>query len=217
MLDLCSEVGWLDPEVDLMAGQWGGGQIYTEGDPQYMAVYKKVLHLSSFNDLPQNEQIINFMTRLIGAPAFNHRLRVGRMTFPKNAGQTTTAHQDFTYIRGTPETYTLWTPLGNCPVELGGLAILKGSHRLGLLEHGDNADKKYAGKEVTEEQWDDHPEVEWVCGDMQMGDALIFHSHTVHKAMPNLTENLLRLSVDNRYQRVGDPIEAASTKTHYQL
>ena len=29
---------------------------------------------------------------------------------------------------------------------------------------------------------------------------------TVHKALPNVTEDRLRISLDNRYQRVGDPI-----------
>ena len=39
-----------------------------------------------------------------------------------------------------------------------------------------------------------------------MGDALIFHSLTLHQALPNVTEDRLRVSLDNRYQALGLPI-----------
>jgi hypothetical protein len=33
----------------------------------------------------------------------------------------------------------------------------------------------------------------------------MFPALTIHKALPNVTEDRLRVSLDNRYQRVGDP------------
>jgi len=39
----------------------------------------------------------------------------------------------------------------------------------------------------------------------------------VHKAMPNLTKDRLRLSTDNRYQRAGDDIAGISTQSHYGM
>jgi hypothetical protein len=45
-----------------------------------------------------------------------------------------------------------------------------------------------------------------VSDDFAIGDALIFPSRTVHQALPNLTEDRLRVSLDNRYQAQSQPI-----------
>ncbi|MDE0310970.1 MAG: phytanoyl-CoA dioxygenase family protein, partial [Caldilineaceae bacterium] len=47
---------------------------------------------------------------------------------------------------------------------------------------------------------------EWVSSPFENGDVLFFHSHTVHKGLPNLSGNRIRLSVDYRYQRASDPV-----------
>ena len=47
-----------------------------------------------------------------------------------------------------------------------------------------------------------------------MGDSLIFPALTVHKALPNYTEDKLRLSLDNRYQAVGDTIAEHMLEPH---
>jgi ectoine hydroxylase-related dioxygenase (phytanoyl-CoA dioxygenase family) len=131
--------------------------------------------------------------------------------------QTTAAHQDFQYIRGTPETYTIWSPIGDCPGELGGLAVLRGSHRAGFIEHKLFEAKKYAGHGLSDEVLPSGEGIEWHSGDFQAGDVLLFHSHTIHKARPNLTKDRLRISTDNRYQRVGEAIAPVSQGTHYGL
>ena len=51
--------------------------------------------------------------------------------------------------------------------------------------------------------------VAWRGGDFAAGDAVIFHSLTVHRGSPNLTDRL-RLSADFRFQRASDPITPAS-------
>jgi ectoine hydroxylase-related dioxygenase (phytanoyl-CoA dioxygenase family) len=157
------------------------------------------------------------MGKVVDGPAMLHRLRIGRITFPNNVTQTTAAHQDHWYIRGTPATYTIWTPLGDCPRELGGLAVLRGSHKGGFIEHRQHPEKKYAGHGLADDQLPDAGGAGWVAGDFEAGDFLLFHSFTVHKALPNLTPDRLRLSTDNRYQREGDAIADISTGTHYNL
>ena len=47
-----------------------------------------------------------------------------------------------------------------------------------------------------------------------MGDTLIFPALTVHKALPNYTQDQLRLSLDNRYQAVGDSIAEHMLEPH---
>ena len=217
MLQLCREAGWLDPAAPLMAGKWSGLGPFTEGEQPYMDVYKKVLYLKSFRDAPEDPRLMDLMSKVLDAPALLHQRKIGRITFPKNVVQTTAAHQDFHYIRGTSETYTVWMPVGDCPVELGGLAVLKGSHLAGFLEHGRFSVKKYAADGLGPEKCPTGPGIEWQAGDFALGDLILFHSHTIHKALPNLTSDLIRLSIDNRYQREGDKIEKGSMETHYNL
>ena len=212
VLGLCRDAGWCDAE-----GKWSGAGPFTEGDPQYMAVYKNVIELRSFLAVPEDAWLVDLMGKIVAGPALLHRLRIGRITFPNNVQQTTAAHQDHWYIRGTPATYTIWLPLGDCPLPLGGLAILPRSQQEGFIEHRLNAEKKYAGHGLQDDQLPAGAHDAWATRDFELGDFLVFHSFTVHKALPNLTADRLRLSTDNRYQREGDAIADISTKSHYNL
>lgn len=217
VLNLCAEAGWIDRDGDLTNPRWNGAGPFTEGEPPYMAVYKQIVHLQSFKDVPEDGALKELMDKVIGGEALLHQRKIGRITFPSNVTQTTGAHQDFHYIRGTPQTYTVWMPVGDCPRELGGLAVMRGSHRAGHIEHVNFSMKKYATSGLTEDQWPRGDGIEWHAGDFALGDALIFHSYTIHKALPNLTKDQLRISIDNRYQPKQDEFEPGSMKTHYDL
>lgn len=182
-----------------------------------MVVYRQILKLDSFNSLPEHSNFVEFMEKLLGGEVTVHRRHIGRVTFPQNVGQTTGIHQDWQYIRGTSETYTIWQPLGECPRTLGGLTVLRGSHRQGLIDHVQDPTKKYAAVGLNEEMLPSGEGIEWHEGDFQLGDVHVFHSHTIHKALPNLTPDRLRLSTDNRYQLAGTAIESGSMGTHYNL
>ena len=53
-----------------------------------------------------------------------------------------------------------------------------------------------------------HPELNasWLSTNFEMGDTLFFPALTVHKALPNLTDDRMRISLDNRYEAVGSRI-----------
>jgi ectoine hydroxylase-related dioxygenase (phytanoyl-CoA dioxygenase family) len=93
---------------------------------------------------------------------------------------------------------SLWLPLGDCPAEMGGLAIARGSHNEGVRDF--TVSNGAGAMEVI-----DPLEGSWVTVPLEAGDVLIFHSLTVHKGLPNLTGRL-RLSLDNRYQRASEPV-----------
>jgi hypothetical protein len=211
VIALCQSAGWCDAEA-----RWSGAGPFTEGDPQYMEIYKRVIKLPSFLSVAEDADVMRLVGKIIDAPPLLHRLRIGRITFPKNVQQTTAAHQDHWYIRGTEQTYTIWTPLGDCPMALGGLAILPGSHRTGFIEHRFHPEKKYAGHGLGEDQIP-AADGKWVSGDFALGDFVMFHSLTIHRALPNLTPDRLRLSTDDRYQSEGDAIAEISKQTHYNL
>jgi ectoine hydroxylase-related dioxygenase (phytanoyl-CoA dioxygenase family) len=140
-----------------------------------------------------------------------HPRRIGRITFPANERATTPAHQDFFYIRGAVETYSCWIPLGDCPIELGSLAVWPGSHRQGFIEHSVKVPGAVGGSAVPV----DESKAVWHASGFEIGDALFFHSYTIHKALPNKTPDRLRLSTDNRYQRAKDEIAPGSLLPHY--
>jgi len=70
---------------------------------------------------------------------------------------------------------------------------------------------------LTEAELPTGPGIAWHTTDFKAGDALLFHSHTIHKALPNLTPDRLRLSTDNRYQRSDEEMEAGAMGSHYRL
>jgi len=93
---------------------------------------KAVTHTPEFLAVVESPEVMQFFTDFLGAPAitFNYKwLRaVGKDEF-------TGAHYDIVYMgRGTTNLYTVWTPLGDVPLEKGPLAILEGSHRLEKLK-----------------------------------------------------------------------------------
>ena len=217
MLGYCRDAGWLKPDAPLLTGTWGGAGPYGEGDPEYMTIYKQIVQHPLFNDLPGDPFFLDLIGRLVAGPVLMHRMHIGRITFPANTTQTTPPHQDWQYIRGAAATYTIWTPIGDAPVQLGGLKVLRGSHRRGAIEHELKPEQKYAGWGLFGDRLARTGGDEWLTTDFILGDCLVFHAHTVHAALPNLTSDRLRLSLDNRYQRQGDETGPAATHTHYDL
>jgi ectoine hydroxylase-related dioxygenase (phytanoyl-CoA dioxygenase family) len=214
VLEHVREAGWLDPSRDVMDAVVAPGQEpTTEGRPEYMAVYRKVLKTPLFHDFPCHPALMAVARALIDGEVLVHPRRIGRMTFPNFTAATTPAHQDHFYIRGSVDTYSCWTSLGDCPVELGGLAVWPGSHRQGYIDHTERHPGAVGGHGVPV----DEAQAVWHTGDFRAGDALFFHSYTIHKALPNLTADRMRLSTDNRYQRAGDAIDPGALKPHYNL
>jgi hypothetical protein len=131
------------------------------------------------------------MGDLLGAGAFAYPVKVPRAVYPDaldghHKGRF--VHQDYRVL-GKQDLFTMWLPLEDIPPELGGLAVLPGSSRLGWSR-------------PTRVQ-PDAPG--WVTAQYRPGDALVFHCLTWHAALPNRTDHL-RLSVDTRWQLSADPV-----------
>ena len=94
---------------------------------------------------------------------------------------------------GDPELFTVWIPLHDCPVDMGPLQILEGSHRFGVQQH------QRENLHVPEIPIDAAVGDGWVGGHVNAGDVLIFHSLTVHAASPNASDRM-RISLDCRFQ-----------------
>lgn len=211
VLEVISAAGWVDPAYDLMEGRaMPGHKPLTEGQPEYAAAYRKVLRTPSFHNFPCHSALMGVAQKLLSEEVFVHPRRIGRITFPGAVAFATPPHQDYYYIRGSVETYSCWTPLGACPRELGGLAVWPSSHNFGFIEHSIKHPGAVGGHGVPVDESQAH----WHTADYGVGDALFFRSYTIHKALPNLTQDRLRLSTDNRYQLSNDEIDPAALKPH---
>ena len=214
ILELCEEAGWLDPSRDLMEGIVAEGVVpCTEGHDAYHKVYRKVLKLPDFFALPEHPALMGIAEKILGGEAFVHPRRIGRMGFPNFQVATTPPHQDHFYIRGAVDTYSCWLPLGDAPIDIGCLAIGAGTHKRGFLNHSVHVPGAIGGMAVPL----DDAEPEWHSSGFNQGDVVYFHSYTIHRALPNLTTNRLRLSTDNRYQRPTEKIEPDALLPHLKL
>ena len=174
-------------------------------DPAFKTTYREVFNLESFHALPHHPQLKAVMKMIVGDRVLIHPKPIGRLIFPNSERLRVHAHQDYRFMNGDPECYTVWIPLHDCPIEVGPLQILEGSHHFGFQTHIDenlHVPEIPPGAEIGDE---------WAGGSINAGDVLIFHSLTVHAAAPNLSDKM-RVSLDCRFQdyaRVVNPANLA--------
>jgi ectoine hydroxylase-related dioxygenase (phytanoyl-CoA dioxygenase family) len=181
-----------------------------EGERRFFHVYDEIQRLEAFHAVPHDESVRRIMVPLLGESVFPHPLSIARLVFPDNDEWSTPPHQDYPNNQGTFDLYACWLPLGPCPVELGSLSLLRGSHKLGLLPLTFSLGAGHRRAMLDER----HDELDWVGGDFALGDAVVFHSLTVHRSLPNRTDRL-RLSVDYRFQREGEPLTEECLEPHF--
>ena len=215
MLTTMQEGGWLVAGTDPMDGIADISTQCTEGDPEYTSVYHEVYKLEAFhrsNNTGHWSEVVDMVGKIVGREVLPHPQKIARLWFPKYTAHTTPIHQDFVHFQGNFQTYTCWAPVGNCPIELGGLAVLPGSHKVNkVMDHHFSLG---AGSLCVNE---DELSGEWHSTNYEIGDTLIFPALTIHKALPNLTEDRLRVSLDNRYQAVDDPIAEHMLEPHLNV
>ncbi|XP_041367940.1 uncharacterized protein LOC121382550 [Gigantopelta aegis] len=126
----------------------------------------------------------------------------------------TGAHVDNVYMsRGSKDLHTMWTPLGDLPVEMGVLAMCEGSNCLPGFRHFQetygNMDADAINLNGTGWFTCDPYEItekfggQWKTTDFRAGDVMIFNMQTVHMSTCNMTE-FARVSCDTRWQPADD-------------
>jgi ectoine hydroxylase-related dioxygenase (phytanoyl-CoA dioxygenase family) len=184
---------WLRAGFDPLDRVPEHGTAYGDPDPEFKRVYQEVFNLESLHALPHQPALSNAMKMLVGDEVLVHPKPIGRLIFPNCERLVVHPHQDYEFMGGDPEFFTIWIPLHDCPIEAGPLRILEGSHRFGIQQH------QRENLQVPEIPVDAILGDEWVGGQVNAGDVLIFHSLTVHAASPNVSEQM-RLSLDCRFQ-----------------
>ncbi len=150
-------------------------------------------------------------------------LRYTRVGDPSCTG----AHYDLTYLRaGTDRVTTNWIPIGDVPVEMGGLMYLEGSHAWGRKMEAEfsiqNANLppeeriSAYNRNMAETGWltkdlpslSDRLDTRWLMADYEAGDVVFHSAYQIHAATVNKDpHDRIRLSTDIRYQRISDQVD----------
>jgi len=185
--------GWLQRGRDPLERFANSNAACGDPDPKFKSVYQQVFNLEAFHALPHHPELRRVMKMLTGEQLLIHPKPIGRLIFPHCERLTVHAHQDYRFMGGDPECFTAWIPMHDCPIEVGPLQILERSHRFGFQKHEDE------NLHVPEIPADAARGGDWIGGEVNAGDVLLFHSLTVHAASPNLSQQL-RISLDCRFQ-----------------
>ncbi|MCB0061730.1 MAG: phytanoyl-CoA dioxygenase family protein [Caldilineaceae bacterium] len=218
MLGVVERYGWRQPGQDTLGGLIALDKLNEVPDEEMRsdigvshAAYHDVQRLESFHRLPHHPNLLALYRGLFEQEVFVHPRHIARMITGHRVMHPTPHHQDFPLVQGSTNTWTCWFPLGDCPRSMGGLTVLRGSHREGYIPirpaHG-------AGGIAVQLC---PGEVTWVEGDFTAGDVLTFPCFTVHKALASRHKDRIRLSIDARYQAISEPVEEKSLKPHCKL
>lgn len=145
----------------------------------------------AFKKLARAPNVLRILSQIFDARPIPHpgeQAQWGRLNFPEKFVKGIVAHQDTRYIANPPRFLTVWIPAGDCPMELGGLAIAEGSNKLGRLKHHESLG---LDRHLTR--------FEWSSANYEAGDFIVFKPLTVHKPLPNITRATARFSLDIRY------------------
>jgi hypothetical protein len=192
---------------ELRQGGWADNQGGAADRPHALTVrealadpaFRAALTSPAFNQIPYLGPLRRVVRMILGPRAFSYPSKVLRAVYPERPPTSPARpgvargryiHQDYA-VGGVQDMLTTWVPLIDIPVQLGGLAVLPGSH-LGPPLRPRVLSQREAG---------------WATTDYRAGDALVFHSLTTHAALPNRATSL-RLSGDFRWQRPDQPVPA---------
>jgi ectoine hydroxylase-related dioxygenase (phytanoyl-CoA dioxygenase family) len=177
-----------------------------------------------------------FYEAFLGGAVYLHKRKIVRHVVPGELNTSTGAHYDLTYLRGGTDTVcTSWIPLGDIPVQMGGLIYLEGSDRRGraleaeLTEQGKDlslAERISAyNKNMTASGWiskdlpalADKFDTRWLWANYEAADMVVHSAYMIHASTDNVTDTgRIRLSTDIRYQRIRDEIDAR-WQNHWSL
>lgn len=165
--------------------------------------------LPSLLEVVNAPEVMNFFDRFLGGKSLTLDKKWPRAV---PTGKSSSIHYDIVYMgRGTKNLYTIWTPLGDIPKEMGGLAVCVGSHQFDRLKqtYGQlDVDKNLKGGGYTTDPIEVIEKFggKWATTDYNAGDAILFGMYMLHGSFKNQT-NRYRTSCDTRYQLASEPLD----------
>ncbi len=161
-------------------------------------------------NLLRNPALLAVAESVIGPEIFSNPVQHIRMKLPAHEVTASNSdglnakipwHQDNGVVLAEADQATIltvWLPLNDATVENGCLQLIPRSHRGDLEPHCPGP----RGAEIPERLV---PLPRAIPVPMRAGSALLMHQRTVHSSLDNLTADQVRISLDLRYQPVGQP------------
>jgi phytanoyl-CoA hydroxylase len=157
-----------------------------------------------------NPRLLDLVEDVIGPEIYSNPTQHIRMKLPKRAvekgsnnGLVTKIpwHQDNGVLMPEADEasiLTVWMPLNAATIENGCVQVLPRSHRGGLEPHCPTGYTVAIPKKLLAEE-------QAVALPMRPGSVLLMTQRTVHSSLDNVTDDQVRISMDLRYQPVGQP------------
>jgi ectoine hydroxylase-related dioxygenase (phytanoyl-CoA dioxygenase family) len=186
----------------------------------------EILGSQEYQDFCTMPRLWNFYRKFLQGQPYLHKRKLIRFNSP-GEDHCTGGHYDLIYLRaGTDRFCSSWIPLGDTPVEMGGLMYLEHSDMLGRQMEAEfrvkNADLppeeriSAYNRNMRENGWvsidlvsmAQHFNSRWLIADYEAGDMVIHSPYIIHAAtLNNDPQSRTRLSTDIRFQRVDDAID----------
>lgn len=204
---LCPHVEWnSDRKLPILKGQ-----PFYETDPLFDEIYPNIQALESFQQFFHTESVQQLMRLTSGENPFVYPMKMARISTPKKLGYETPAHQD-AHSHQAPESMCgIWVALHDVTENMGRLMVLPKSQKRGVRPVHQAQGVGGVQCEIYED------ETLWHTGNVEQGDVILFHACCVHKAEPNKSEDVVRLSVDTRFCPYGDPLFTSNLYPHHGL
>jgi len=137
----------------------------------------------------RSEKMVDTMEALLGGEVYHYHSKLTAKE-PREGGAWEW-HQDYGYWYHNgclfPDMASAMIALDPCHKTNGCLQVMKGSHRVGRIEHG-LLDGDQVGADLNRiEQLEQHLEI--VHCEMQPGDVLFFHCNTLHRSDQNRSDD----------------------------
>ncbi len=217
------DAGLLEPDTDPVEGVFSG----TENKRRTNKILMEQARTAAYESFCLQPRLWRFFDAFLEGPSYLHKRKIIRYLTPGSAWATP-AHYDLIYLRGgTDRVVSCWIPLGDVPLEMGGLVYLEGSDTLGremeaefTRQNAELSPKERVSafnKNMSEGGWvgkdlpamADKFDARWLAADYGAGDIVVHSPYMIHAALDNTdAEGRIRLSTDIRYQNVRDEIDA---------
>jgi hypothetical protein len=224
VLESIQKAGMLHPDFPLIDGVAKPG-LRANFDPAH-AKNSRPVHRMAYEG-----PMMDFFETFLGGPVRHFDYTWLRTKAPGKE-HATPPHCDIVYMgRGTKKLFTAWTPLGDVPLEMGGLMLMERSkHRADILgeywkldvDHYCTNSEEAREIESGRKSWADdkqggsfnpdaaalreHFEGRWLTSGFSVGDVLVFSMFTLHASGDNQTDRI-RISTDTRYQLASEPAD----------
>lgn len=159
------------------------------------------------------ERMVNAVEMILGGQAAHYHSKL--MQKEPKVGGAWEWHQDYGYWYNNgflfPDMVSVMLALTPANKENGCLQVIKGSHKMGRVEHGIAGQQVGASMEKVEEAL---KRLELVYVELQPGDTLFFHCNILHRSEANLSEHS-RWSLISAYNLVSNKSYKNEPSSHY--